>query len=195
MNRYKVIYKPTGVKTIEAESMEDLMSSLDTEPFMIVATTKIENKDEPYQAIQYNGKVQINGKSGAKSVLANTISEALSEDSEVEEEYVLLTAPKRPKDWDENYSSYYIFYKGNYLPVSSAFELVYTPAFESDKYYYSDDGNYILLTSQPEDWGTGIYYTKSGTEEEPVYQTIEFHTSQIEVAPQYEPNKYYEKQE
>lgn len=34
----------------------------------------------------------------------------------------------------------------------------YSPAFAENTYYKKEGGAYVLLSSQPEDWGTGTYY-------------------------------------
>ena len=66
------------------------------------------------------------------------------------------------------------------------------PTWEASTYYTrSDDGEYTLQTSAPNDWATNFtnYYTRSGEEGSYVYDHV------IAVAPTWEANKYYKIQE
>ena len=36
----------------------------------------------------------------------------------------------------------------------------YVPAFAADTFYKVEGNNYVVVSSQPDDWGTGTYYTR-----------------------------------
>lgn len=47
----------------------------------------------------------------------------------------------------------YVFKKVTFTSTTT-----YSPAFAENTYYKKEGGAYVLLSSQPEDWGTGTYY-------------------------------------
>ena len=57
---------------------------------------------------------------------------------------------------------------------------------------------YVLTSSAPEDWGTGEYYTKGGTAEEPTYEAVTFENTGTAEAPVWSPawaaDTYYKKE-
>lgn len=50
--------------------------------------------------------------------------------------------------------------EGSYVftPVVFTSTTTYSPAFAENTYYKKEGNGYVLLSSQPEDWGTGTYY-------------------------------------
>lgn len=193
---YKVILFPHGVTTEEATDMKTLASELDSNPFMIVATQHVSDPEEPYQAIRYpkKGLVQVNYLSGPEFVEADSIAEALSGDAPVVEPvYVLLSS--EPNDWESNYANYFTKEGENdYKAVVGVEVTTYSPEFALDTYYkkemVEEEEVYVLLDAEPEDWGTGEYYT-SDAEEEPTYTLVEFTSSTETIAPEFAQDTYY----
>lgn len=194
---YKVICFPKGVTTEEATDMKTLASELDSNPFMIVATQHVEDKDEPYQAIRYpkKGIVQVNYIDGPEFVEADSIAEALSGDAPVVEPvYVLLSS--KPADWESNYVSYFTKESEKiYKAVVGVEVTIYSPEFALNTYYkkemIEEEVVYTLLDTEPEDWGTGEYYTSNANVDDPVYTLVEFTSTTETVAPDFEENTYY----
>ena len=75
-----------------------------------------------------------------------------------EQSAVALT--EQPADWGTG-----TFYtrsgeEGSYVFTQVTFTstTTYSPAFAENTYYKKEGTEYVLLSSQPEDWGTGTYY-------------------------------------
>nr|DAD58901.1 MAG TPA: hypothetical protein [Caudoviricetes sp.] len=47
----------------------------------------------------------------------------------------------------------YVFTQVTFIPTTT-----YSPAFAENTYYEKEGDKYVLLSSQPDDWGTGTYY-------------------------------------
>lgn len=81
-----------------------------------------------------------------------------------EQSAVALT--KQPADWGTG-----TFYtrsgeEGSYVftPVAFTSTTTYSPAFAENTYYKLEGTEYVLLSSQPDDWGTGTYYKEKEAE-------------------------------
>lgn len=70
--------------------------------------------------------------------------------------------------------------------------ITYTPEFAENTYYKIEGNVPVLLDAEPEDWGTGEYYTKDGDDPEPTYTPVQFveHTSTT-YSPEFAQNTYY----
>ena len=75
-----------------------------------------------------------------------------------EQSAVALT--EQPADWGTG--TYYTRSgaEGSYVftPVTFTSTTTYSPAFAENTYYEKEGDKYVLLSSQPNDWGTGTYY-------------------------------------
>lgn len=80
--------------------------------------------------------------------------------------YTLLTSATEPEGWGtgEFYTSDGAV-EPTYTKVTFTSTTVYSPAFATNTYYKKEGNAYVLLNSQPEDWGTGTYYKEKGESE------------------------------
>lgn len=98
--------------------------------------------------------------------------------------YALLSS--QPDDWATNYANYFTKDGNTYTAVQGVEQNTYAhvegaeaPTFEANTYYELEGSEYVLLSSEPDDWETAYtsYYVVSGTET---------------VAPTFVENTYYE---
>jgi len=67
----------------------------------------------------------------------------------------------------------------------------YTPAFTTGIYYASSEQGAEALTEEPENWGTGTFYTRSGEEDHYEFTVVEFTPT---ITPAFAENTYYKKE-
>lgn len=78
-------------------------------------------------------------------------------------------------------------------------DVTYTPEFVENTYYKTEvvEGEtvYVLLSSEPQDWGDGTYYTRSGEEPNYTYDAVTF-TQHVTITyiPEFAANTYYKKE-
>ena len=85
------------------------------------------------------------------------------------------------------------------VTFTSTTTTTYTPEFAAGTYYKTEvveeQTVYVVLSSEPSDWGTGTYYTRSGEDPDYTYTPVPFtpHTSTT-YSPAFAENTYYEKE-
>lgn len=67
----------------------------------------------------------------------------------------------------------------------------YTPVFATGIYYASNEQSAEALTEEPENWGTGTFYTRSGEEGHYDFTVVEFTPT---ITPAFAENTYYKKE-
>lgn len=85
------------------------------------------------------------------------------------------------------------------VTFTSTTTTTYTPEFAENTYYKTEtvEGQtvYVLLSTEPEDWGTGTYYTRSGEEPNYTYSAVTFAPHTITTySPEFAENTYYKKE-
>lgn len=80
-----------------------------------------------------------------------------------------VTSKTQPDDWETATDKYFTKEGNVYTGVTSG------TAFNTDTQYYQTSNNdSISSSSQPEDWGTGVYFTRTGTTGSYVYTQVQF---------------------
>ena len=77
-----------------------------------------------------------------------------------------------------------------YEAVTFTSTTTYAPTFETGIYYDSNEQSAVALTEEPENWGTGTFYTRSGEEGSYVFTEVTF-TSTTTYSPEFAQNTYY----
>lgn len=85
------------------------------------------------------------------------------------------------------------------VTFTSTTTTTYTPEFAENTYYKTEtvEGQtvYVLVSSEPEDWGTGTYYTRKGADPDYTYKAVTFTPhSTTTYSPEFAANTYYKKE-
>lgn len=85
------------------------------------------------------------------------------------------------------------------VTFTSTTTTTYTPEFAENTYYKTEVVDeqtvYVLVSSEPEDWGTGTYYTREGAEPDYTYSAVTFTPhSTTTYSPAFAENTYYKKE-